>query len=156
MTTTYINLTPEKVCVGDAVAYARPTSSDYADFIFVEVRSVESSGNYPVIELNNGHTARWNGLEYVLEDMEYTGLRYSNQIEKVKTNSIRLPGGDTLIGVNDNSSREFFVQTTDGVMNYNDNEMHEIYGFHYDYTCDIYPSDKKLIGRETERVKESI
>lgn len=75
-----LKLTPETVCAGDDVKYARPSSTGYLGHVHTQVIYVGSPGNFPVIGLNNGHTARWDGGKYVLEDMAYTTLEYSNRV----------------------------------------------------------------------------
>jgi hypothetical protein len=57
--------------MGDKVRYKTPLTKGYGDYVEVEIVEV-GNGNYPKIELNNGHSARWNGKAYQVEDMSYT------------------------------------------------------------------------------------
>jgi len=62
-------------------------------------------------------------------------------MKNVKTNSIKLPNGHLIIGVNGkNEYRTFFIQTTDGIFQYNEDEMQEVYG--------VVPCDTDEIGKE--------
>lgn len=61
-------------------------------------------------------------------------------MKAVKTNSIKLENGHIIIGVNGILEyRIFFVKTEDGISQYNEDEMQEIYK--------IIPSDIENIGK---------
>ncbi len=63
-------------------------------------------------------------------------------MKHIKTASLKLKNGDIIIGINGYSvNRIFFVNTSDGIMQYNSSEMAEIYDISFTY----FP---KHIGKE--------
>lgn len=59
---------------GDKVKYQIPYEGDEVEYVHCEVREEPEECNFPSIELNNGHTARWDGKRYLIEDMKEVEL----------------------------------------------------------------------------------
>jgi len=57
--------------IGDSAQYIVPCSSTARNYVNVEVVLVHD-GNFPLVELNNGHSARWNGRDFELVDLPST------------------------------------------------------------------------------------
>lgn len=60
-------------------------------------------------------------------------------MKTVKTSSIEFPNGDLLIGVTGkDSNRMFFIKTSDGIFEYSEDEVYDIYG--------LVPANTNLVG----------
>lgn len=58
------------------------------------------------------------------------------EIKKVSINALKLENGDLIIGCNKNqnfwqSGNVYYVKTSDGIMQYSDKEMLEVYGLDF-------------------------
>jgi len=59
---------------GDKVKYTCYYSSGEPIVVdSITVRGV-SDGNYPIIDLSNGHEAQWDGVKYTISDLNYVEL----------------------------------------------------------------------------------
>lgn len=65
-------------------------------------------------------------------------------MKQVKTVSLEFPNGDLLIGsTGTDSNRMFFIKTTDGIFEYSEDEVDEIYN-------GLVPADTHLVGLKAE------
>lgn len=66
-----------KVQEGLRVCYKSEDSEGDTKLVRCEVKSFEADGNFPSIQLTNGHEARWNGAKYVIHDLDDVELAYN-------------------------------------------------------------------------------
>ena len=62
-------------------------------------------------------------------------------MKTVKTISLKMPNGDIILAVSGNgTNREFFVNTSNGIITYTVDEVNEVYG--------LVPANTNMVGIE--------